>query len=194
MEQPKVVDPIAWIRQWCTENAVGNWKHPVVYVAHPVAARPGETLATCSRCKAEYTFAGAEQIDLCEHDEPVRHTEDKAAIVAFNLRRAMRWWRWLHLGIPEAVFLMPWYVNVSANGEADPALIERGLRDDCACVMRCDTILNCGPRISSGMGIESNAARDVDNPVFQVPGFRGEPHAAKAARETMWHVVPAATA
>jgi hypothetical protein len=173
-----VVDPKTWIAQWIAHEAAGEYRHPLIYLAHPVAPRTGETLAWCTHCKAEATYTLSEPLDLrrvCDHDDPVRHTEDPAAIVAYNLRRAIRWWKWYANTLTEAVFLMPWYVNVTANGEADPAKIERGLRDDCATVMRCDALIHNGPRISSGMAREARAAYEVGNAVFQVKGIHGEP-------------------
>lgn len=192
-KQHKLVDPVQWIQQWIANEAAGNYRHPVIYLAHPVAARAGETLATCTACKAEATYTLSEPIDLrhvCLHDDPVHSTEDPAAIVGFNLRRAMRWWRWFEGSLTDAVFTVPWYVNVSANGEADPVKIERGLRDDCAIVQRCDAIMMCGSRISSGMAKEAAAARECNLPVFQVTGSRSEPSRVTNARETLWIEVP----
>lgn len=186
--EPMLVDPKKWIAQWMANEAAGAYQNPLIYLAHPVAARPGETLAWCTLCKAEATYVLSEPLDLrviCEHDDPVRHTSEPAAIVGYNLRRAMRWWQWFEGTLTEAVFLMPWFLNVSANGEADPVKIQRGLRDDCATVMRCDALIHCGPRISSGMGREAGAAYEVSNPVFQVKGIRGEPPRS-AAGDVPW--------
>lgn len=185
----KIVSPIEWIAHWMAEHAAGRWNRPLVYVAHPVAPRAGEQLATCTECAAEHVFGKDDPLDLrlvCDHDAPVKHTSDADRIVAFNLRRAMRWWKWFHLGLSGAAFIMPWYVNVSANGDADPALVERGLLDDEQCVMRCDAIVNCGERISSGMKRETEAAHDCGADVFQVRGFRGEHPAARSARDVAW--------
>lgn len=186
-----LVDPIEWAAKWRAEQSAGKWINPLVYVAHPVAPRAGEEIAICGRCKAEYTFAPNDPIDLrlvCDHDDPIKHSRDAAAIVTFNLRRAMRWWRAFHLAFPEITFLMPWYVGVTANGEADRELIERGLFDDEQTVMRCDGIINCGPRISSGMRREVGAAREVDIDVFQLIGTRCEPPPLLRARA--WEVLP----
>lgn len=180
----KFENPTQWI-----SNRIGSVipvRPPVLYVAHPVAAVPGEELATCTECGARNTFQPGDPIDLrlvCEHDAPVKHTMIAAEIVAFNLERAMRWWRWFHLGLPEATFTMPWFVNVTANGEANRALIERGLRDDCELVRRSDAVMLCGPivRKGGGMELEAQTALDVGIDVFQVEGVTREPHRTSAA-------------
>lgn len=177
--------------QWIAER-IGSLipvRAPVVYVAAPVAAQPGEVLATCTECRASFTFLPGDAVDLrlvCEHEAPVRHTEDAAAIVAFNLQRALRWWRWLHIGLPDVVWTMPWYVNVTANGEGDPVLIERGLRDDCEIARRCDALMACGPRISSGMAREGRAVHDVGRELFQIDGILKEPPRTWTAATVPW--------
>ena len=174
----EIVNPTAWIAAQAEE-----WSRPpMIYCAHPVAAQPGETLATCMECKATATFLVGAPVDLrllCTHDAPVKHTQDPAAIVAHNLARALSWWRWISQ-LEAAVWIMPWYVNVLANGEADPHLIKLGLRDDCEVVKRCDALINFGARVSSGMRLESNTMIEVARPVFQViaPFRDGRPPAA----------------
>jgi hypothetical protein len=173
----EIVSPAAWIAAQVT--SLHPIRPPMIYCAHPVAARPGETLATCTQCKSTVTFAAGEAVDLrllCAHDAPVSNTQDPAAIVAHNLARALQWWRWIS-GLEAAVWIMPWYVNVLANGEADPHLIKLGLRDDCEVVKRCDALINFGSRISSGMHLESCTMIEVARPVFQVlaPARDGRP-------------------
>ncbi len=167
-----IPNPTAWI-------AEQQRRPPVIYVAHPVAPRPGEIVARCTSCKTEQAYIPSDAVDLnelCHCNAPVRSRDDPGEIVEFNLRRAMRWWQWFHLGIREAVWLMPWYVNVFANGEGDPHLIALGLRDDCAVVARCNALMLCGSRVSSGMAKEATAAVDAGVPVFQVVGADDEPN------------------
>ena len=176
----EIVNPEQWIAAQVT--SVHPVRPPMIYCAHPVAAQPGETLATCMECKATATFLVGAPVDLrllCAHDAPVKHTQDPAAIVAHNLARALSWWRWISQ-LEAAVWIMPWYVNVLANGEADPHLIKLGLRDDCEVVKRCDALINFGARVSSGMRLESNTMIEVARPVFQViaPFRDGRPPAA----------------
>lgn len=183
----QIVNPSQWITQ--RVGAVLPVRPPMIYVAHPVAAQPGEVLATCTECKAQNTYARGDEVDLrlvCAHDAPVRHVEDKAAIVTFNINRALRWWRWLHLGIPDVVWAMSWFVNVTANGEADPVLIERGLRDDCEVVRRCDALMACGQRVSSGMRREAEAAHHVGLELFQIVGINREPPSHLPAQSVPW--------
>jgi hypothetical protein len=171
----KLIDPSKWISAFvakATKMRADHSPHPLIYVAHPVAARNGEVLATCTTCDAERSYGPSDPVDLhriCECDTPVATTGNAASIVEYNLRRAMRWWQSFHLEHPDAVFTMPWYVNVTANGEGDLELVRRGLRDDCAIVERCDALVLCGVRVSSGMRLEADAAVASGLPVFQVP-------------------------
>ncbi|HUS27587.1 MAG TPA: hypothetical protein VMZ53_03740 [Kofleriaceae bacterium] len=183
----QLVTPTAWIA--ARTGAVVPVRPPMIYVAHPVAAQAGEAIATCTECDASHLFAPGDPLDLrlvCQHDAPIRNSSDPAAIVAFNCARALRWWRWLHLGLPDVTWVMPWYVNVIANGEADPVLIERGLRDDCEVARRCDALMACGPRISSGMRREAIAAAEVGNELFQIVGVHREPPVSWGATSTPW--------
>ena len=188
----RLIDPYPWISRSAALYREGAIKRaaepPLIYVAHPVAPQRGETLATCSECKAQRTYRIHEGVDLrllCAHDAPVRHTEEERAIVAFNVARARRWWAWLQQ-LHGASWIMPWVVNVEHNGdERDTGAIERGLRDDCNVVRRCDALMLCGPRISSGMAREADAAHEAKIPVFQVRGFACEPP-TRHPRETMW--------
>lgn len=184
---PNLINPTEWIA--ARIGSVIPVRPPVLYVAAPVAAQPGETLAVCTECGARNTFLADDILNLqlvCSHDAPVRHTQDREAIVRFNLERAMRWWRWLHLGLPEVTWIMPWYVNVVANGEGDPVLIERGLRDDCEVARRCDGLMATGPRISSGMRREGVAVHEVGGELFQIEGFLREPPKRYAAAIMPW--------
>jgi hypothetical protein len=168
--------------QWIAER-IGNVipvRPPMLYVAAPVAPQPGEVLARCTECSAVNTFAPGDAVDLrlvCDHDAPVRQVADRDAIVQFNLARALRWWRWLHLGLPEVTWIMPWY---------DAELIERGLRDDCEVARRCDGLMAVGPRISSGMRREANAVADVGGELFQLQGINREPPRAFPAPSVPW--------
>lgn len=183
----QIVNPMMWIRERIGE--VLPVRPPVLYVAAPVAAQPGEVLATCTECSAEWTFARGDVVDLrlvCGHDDPVRQSTDRDAIVAFNLKRAMRWWNWLHLGLPEVTWIMPWYVNVLCNGEGNLELIERGLRDDCEVARRCDGLMACGQRTSSGMAREARAVHEVGGDLFRIDGINKEPSRIHAAASVPW--------
>lgn len=184
----QLIDPMAWARSM---SAIPEHP-PILYVAHPVAPREGETIARCTNCKSEHAFAATDQVDLrhvCEHDAPVRTLTAATDIVAYNLRSALAWWRWLEGSLTEIVFAMPWFTNVTANGEGDRTKIQRGLRDDAAIVRRFDGILLCGSRVSSGMQIEAEAARRSNMPVFQIQSAHTKVP-SRSAREVMWAVVP----
>lgn len=154
----KLVDPKVWAFNHANEP-------PILYVAHPVAPR----------------------VDQLEHMPPESVQYVAQATVSENLRSALAWWRWLEGSLTEIVFAMPWYVNVSANGNGDPALIERGLRDDIEIVQRLDGVVLCGNRVSSGMLKEATAAFASGRPVFQIPGNRDGTHPVRDAREQPWH-------
>lgn len=80
---------------------------------------------------------------------------------AANLAGAAWWLRWL-IGVePETTVIAPWLGPLLArvDDDADPAARDRGLRDCCRVVARCDVIVLCGGRISAGMALEIDAAR-----------------------------------
>lgn len=166
---------------WITKAVERLNRRPMIYVAHPVAARDGETLATCLRCKVQRTYSATDRIDLhamCEHDDPVHSTGDTAAIVRFNVERALRWWRWLDQ-IERGLWTMPWVTNVLANHgqEFNADRVTRGLADDCEIVRRCDAVMLVGPRVSHGMKLEAEEILGLGLPVFRIeaPWAAGEP-------------------
>lgn len=180
------INPMEWIAN--RTGSITPLRPPMIYVAHPVAAQPGEVLATCPECGRQDSFAPGDEVhSVCSvHSSPLTTTRSMDAIVMFNCARALRWWRWFHIGIPTVVWIMPWYVNVIANGEGDPNLIEQGLRDDCEVARRCDALMACGPRISSGMMKEGRAAFDVGLELFGIEGYRKEPPLTNAPASVLW--------
>lgn len=104
----------------------------VLYVAHCLAPTPEE---------------------IAQH----KHRIDGAGMPAqialrANLEHAMRWLSWLRKSFPETTFIAPWIAAIlSGKEDADPVQREMGLVDACATIERCDGIVLCGPRISSGM-------------------------------------------
>ena len=109
---------------------------PVFYVAHPVAYP----------CKCRMRRG-----DTLPH-------ETLEAEALCNLARAKRWLRWL-LERTDVALCAPWmpYVEILPDGGE---WRERGLLDDCAMAARCDGIILCGGRISSGMERNWDAVRD----------------------------------
>lgn len=96
----------------------------------------------------------------------------EAAGVRANLERAMRWLAWLRRTFPETTFIAPWIATVLAGAdEHDPVQREAGLVDDCAVVERCDGIVLCGGRESSGMTREATRARRA----WDLTGLGDEP-------------------
>lgn len=105
----------------------------VLYVAHPLAPTTEEV--------ADYDVF------------PDRH----AQALNKNIRLALRWLAWLRASFPEDTFIAPWIATVlSLHGDDSPEWREAGLRDDCATVERCDGIVLCGSRVSSGMRREAD--------------------------------------
>jgi hypothetical protein len=111
-------------------------------VAHPVAPSEEEIAAATSRLVAS-AERWSYQPDVGR--APKRATRN-------NVRAAGRWLRWLRREFPETTFIAPWMVSIlTGDDDSDPAQREAGLADCCATVERCDGIVLCGPRISSGM-------------------------------------------
>ncbi len=80
-----------------------------------------------------------------------------AGDVADNMNRARQWLRYLIDTQPEIAFCAPWLPYLDVLDEDNPAHRERGMRDDLAIAERCDGIVLCGGRISSGMRRELDA-------------------------------------
>jgi hypothetical protein len=97
-------------------------------------------------------------------------------VLLAHLASAQRWLAWLRKRFPETTFIAPWIASVVAGADdADPAQRDAGMVDACAVVERCDGIVLCGRRFSSGMRREMEHGRrhhshvgDPSYPVFQV--------------------------
>lgn len=109
----------------------------VLYVAHPLTP-------TLEECEAVPNFPGF---------GGKRHDFERARrALRANIDLAMRWLAWLRASFPGDTFIAPWIATVmSLRCDDSPELREAGLRDDCAVVERCDGIVLCGSRVSSGM-------------------------------------------
>ena len=106
----------------------------VLYVAHPVAP----------------TESQMKELPLSESS--LREAQRQAA--HHNLARGQCWLQWLRRSFPETTFIAPWISTILSGGdETDPKQREAGLIDDCAVVERCDGIVLCGGRISTGMAL-----------------------------------------
>lgn len=121
----------------------------VLYVAHPVAPTNGD-MASVPYKRVEPSRNEYEN----DVHIPIPDSERVALAVRANLERAMRWLAWLRKSFPETTFIAPWIADIQAAGDdadPDPSQREAGLVDCCAVVERCDGIVLCGGRISSGM-------------------------------------------
>jgi hypothetical protein len=72
----------------------------------------------------------------------------------------MRWYRWARVRWPEDVIVCQWLLDLHAktDDDADPRQREAGLRRCEVQVARCDELILCGGRISSGMARERKVA------------------------------------
>jgi hypothetical protein len=115
----------------------------VWYLAHPVAPMQSEI------------------DEICGHGAGVVALADAARyVVTRNLDNAKAWLSWIRDSFPAVTFIAPWIVAIeSGEDDSDPQKRERGLRDDERVVARCDGVVLCGGRVSSGMARE--AARAV---------------------------------
>jgi hypothetical protein len=95
--------------------------------------------------------------------------------VAANLERARRWLAWLVEIAPEWALAMPWMPYVETLDEDRHR--ERGLRDDLSMLRRCDGIVLVGGRISAGMAIELEAARNAGLWAVDLTALGSEPPA-----------------
>lgn len=136
---------------------------PLAYACHPVAPRENERVWACVRCvRRTASVAELERCATCDLDM-VRTGFD---VVVWNVENARRWWRWFGLW-DEIAVIMPWIINVEEWREKDAALIERGLRDDCNAVARCDAAIICN-RLGNGSRREATAAYEADRLVFDL--------------------------
>jgi hypothetical protein len=126
----------------------------VLYVAHPLAPT-AEDIAAIKALHGQ--SADSETSELrCRQ------------ALELNLQRALRWLAWLRKSFPETTFIAPWIATItSLDGDDSPELREAGLVDDCAVVERCDGIVLCGGRISSGMRREMEHGKAHRRPAFE---------------------------
>lgn len=90
--------------------------------------------------------------------------------IAANLESARRWLKLLIDGCPDVAWCVSWlpYLDVIDDSGANR---ERGLRDDCEMVRRCDAIALVGVRVSVGMRTEADAAAANGRPAIDVTGM-----------------------
>lgn len=145
----------------------------LLYVAHPLSPTPEEIE---SERKSEDMIGGpahgAEAVAAYE-------SEISRRSIGSNLKRAMRWLHWLRMSFQETTFIAPWIASVLAGADDhDPAQRSAGIIDNLKVIERCDGIVLCGPRISSGMRMEmehgmSCVARCSHNYGFDVHDLTG---------------------
>lgn len=120
----------------------------VVYLAHPVAP----------------SLANLEALWQWDNVTDERRSE---MAVERNLASARVWLRWLVEHTDWAVS-MPWMPYVETLNDATSSHRHRGLRDDCLMAARCDAIILCGGRVSSGMAMERDAVQKAGKAVVSL--------------------------
>lgn len=115
----------------------------VLYVAHCLRPTPAE-------------------VELERHGQ---HPEPIAFLINANIQRAMERLSWLRRSFQETTFIAPWIVDIlSGADDSDPAQREAGMQGNFAVIERCDGVVLCGPRISSGMQREmEHGWREADD-------------------------------
>ncbi len=117
----------------------------VIYMAHPVAPSDGEITECIRRLRG---FVGGSP-------GTTEVSEISKEIINANITRALAWLAWLRKSFPETTFIAPWIAAIqSGEDDLDPKAREAGLVDACAVIERCDGIVLCGVRVSSGMARE----------------------------------------
>jgi hypothetical protein len=121
----------------------------------------------CERCWQDTCACRKTQVWYLAH--PVRGD------VEANLRNVKEWLRFLFRYDPDNVYIAPWVAEVEAMREVgedtSAATLDKALKDDCEVVRRCDGILLVGGRITDGMRIELNAAREADIQVLDLSKY-----------------------
>jgi len=86
-----------------------------------------------------------------------------AGDVPGNIARAKDWYRWCNSLDLDIAVIAPWIhgIELLLEDDADPVVRSRAL-ERCVCAVRkCDELWLVGPRISTGMQLESDAARNA---------------------------------
>lgn len=95
-----------------------------------------------------------------------------------NVKRALRWLKWLRHRDPTNTYVMPWVAGImSGEDDSDPAVRERGLVDCAATAALCHGIVLVGGRVSSGMERERAAVIAAGGHVFDMTRLGDEPPA-----------------
>lgn len=99
-----------------------------------------------------------------------------AGDVSANLARALRWLAWLSKECPDVAVVAPWIANImSGEDDNDPVVRARGLAHDVTVVKRCDCLILCGGRVSSGMAMERDAMVAIGGLVVDLTSLGNEP-------------------
>lgn len=78
-------------------------------------------------------------------------------VILNNINNAKQWLAWLIREYPSVTFIAPWIATLDGGGDddLDPEQRERGLRDCCRAIRRCDGVVLVGGRVSDGMRREA---------------------------------------
>ncbi len=80
-----------------------------------------------------------------------------------NLDTAALWTGWIKVREPDVAIVIPWLglLLAGVDDDNDPACRARGVRDNVEAARRCDGIVLCGGRISTGMQLELDAVLEA---------------------------------
>jgi hypothetical protein len=92
-----------------------------------------------------------------------------------NLKRAMRWYKYLTQFYPEVAVVADWIVTCLVLDDRTPEDRVRGIAMNAAVLALCDEVWLCGGRISQGMRDEADLATQTNIPVFSLVHLGDEP-------------------
>lgn len=96
------------------------------------------------------------------HVTGLEQLAEVAASASNRDRHGEVWLAWLRATYPAVTFIAPWITAIESGADdRDQEQRARGLRDDVRVVCRCDGIVLCGGRVSSGMRHEAKHAANV---------------------------------
>jgi len=94
-----------------------------------------------------------------------------------NLARTRRWIRWIYDHFPDVAVVADWILTCEVLDDSNPIHRARGLGMDKAVIALCDEFWMVGGRVSTGMGIEKEAAERSNLRVVDLTFLGEEPPA-----------------
>lgn len=101
-----------------------------------------------------------------------------AAGVRANLERAKRWVAYVYRVYPDVSPVAPYITGAEVMDDHVPEQRSHGMRCNLTLLARCDEVWLCGGRVSPGMQVEADFARDAGVLVVDLCVCGSEPPAA----------------